>query len=63
MSVTNVHSRNPNRQVMEHVLEWYLVYRDERGMAGLAPPGTDAVVVPDLTGINLFLDLRRGLTG
>ena len=26
---TNVHPSNPHRGLMEHLLEWYLIYRDE----------------------------------
>ncbi|CAJ0729438.1 MAG: class I SAM-dependent methyltransferase [Ralstonia sp.] len=52
---TNVHSNNPMRFVMEHVLEWYLVYRDEPLMAELLPEGShDARVYTDVTGVNVF---------
>ncbi len=27
--VTNVHSSNPQKISMEHLLEWHLIYRDE----------------------------------
>ncbi len=59
VTVTNVHSCNPNKQLMEHLLEWYLVYRDEADMARLAPKGTDYEVIGDETNVNVFLDIRR----
>lgn len=59
VTVTNVHACNPNRNLMEHLLEWYLVYRDEEGMARLAPKGTDYEVVGDETNVNVFLDIRK----
>ncbi len=59
VTVTNVHSDNPNKNLMEHLLEWYLVYRNERGMEELAPDGTNYEIETDLTGINVFLDIRK----
>ncbi|MDX1565945.1 MAG: class I SAM-dependent methyltransferase, partial [Phycisphaeraceae bacterium] len=56
---TNVHRCNPNRHLMEHILEWHLVYRDEQGFARLAPDGPEPEVVTDSTGVNVFMDLRR----
>ncbi|MEE8614165.1 MAG: class I SAM-dependent methyltransferase, partial [Roseateles sp.] len=52
---TNVHGNNQMRFVMEHVLEWYLVYRDEPLMAELLPEGShDVRVYTDVTGVNVF---------
>ena len=59
LSVTNVHSRNPNRQLMEHLLEWHLVYRDDNHMESLAPDSTKFDVVTDVTGVSVFLDIRK----
>jgi extracellular factor (EF) 3-hydroxypalmitic acid methyl ester biosynthesis protein len=43
------------RFVMEHVLEWYLVYRDEPLMTELLPEGSrDVQVYTDVTGVNVF---------
>lgn len=40
---------------MEHLLEWYLVYRDEERMTTLLPPGSEQVrVFTDDTGVNVF---------
>lgn len=41
--VTNLHARTPGRHALEHILEWYLVCRDEAGMRRLLP--SDAAVV------------------
>lgn len=55
--VTNVHSANPERYSMEHVLEWYLIYRDEARMQAILPAHRGAVrVYTDPTGVNVFAD-------
>lgn len=59
VTVTNVHSRNPNKKLMEHLLEWYLVYRDDNGMANLAPNESNFEVSVDSTEVNVFLDIRK----
>ena len=52
---TNVHSSNPERLGMEHLLEWYLVYRDEERMTNMLPPGFEqAHISTDTTGVNVF---------
>lgn len=56
---TNVHSNNPDRFLMEHLMEWYLIYRDEAQLAALAPKGTDGEVFADDTGVNVFLSIRK----
>ena len=57
---TNVHSDNPEKNAMEHLLEWHLVYRDEADMRRMAPPGCSIEkVYTDETGINVFLELRN----
>lgn len=58
MLVTNVHSSNPERGVMEHLLEWHLIYRDEEGMRALAPEGAQVQRIwTDATGVNVFMQL------
>ena len=44
---------------MEHFLEWHLIYRDENDMGALAPPEVEKEVVTDVTGLNVFLDIRK----
>ncbi len=56
---TNVTPANPERYSMEHLLEWYLIYRDEAGMAALAPQGSNPHTVLDDTGVNVFLSIRK----
>ena len=53
---TNVHARNPVRNFMEHVMEWHLIYRDDARMASLA---RNPVIRTDVTGYNIFLELRK----
>ena len=54
---TNVHVNNPERYSMEHMLEWYLIYRDEAGMASLLPSNTrDSRTYADPTGVNVFVE-------
>lgn len=57
--VTNVTPANPERYTQEHLLEWYLIYRDEELMASLAPRGTKPVIELDSTGVNIFLTIRK----
>ncbi|GGY19169.1 methyltransferase domain-containing protein [Massilia dura] len=55
--VTNVHSANPERFSMEHILEWYLIYRDEAKMGAILPARRgDAHVYTDPTGVNVFAE-------
>jgi extracellular factor (EF) 3-hydroxypalmitic acid methyl ester biosynthesis protein len=57
--VTNVHSSNPNTGVMEHVLEWHLIYRDERTLEAVLPsPREDTRIYVDETGVNVFAEFQ-----
>ena len=60
--VTNVHSSNPVKGLMEHVMEWHLVTRDESDMLRLAPDQDAAKIYTDETGINVFLELVKPST-
>ncbi|MFZ4288378.1 SAM-dependent methyltransferase [Variovorax sp. HJSM1_2] len=56
--VTNVHSDNPQRYVMEHLLEWYLIYRDEQQMQSvLDGVAATSTLYTDETGVNIFGEL------
>ncbi|MET0408358.1 MAG: class I SAM-dependent methyltransferase [Hyphomicrobium sp.] len=57
--VTNVHSSNPIKGLMEHVSEWHLVLRDEADMERLAPDLGPLKIYRDETGINVFLELDK----
>jgi extracellular factor (EF) 3-hydroxypalmitic acid methyl ester biosynthesis protein len=57
--VTNVHSNNPQIGVMEHVLEWHLIYRDERMIESVLPSPREATrIYTDSTGVNVFAEFR-----
>ena len=61
--VTNVSPTNSNRRWMEYVLEWNLIYRDDPLMMELVPAGVEGLepnLDRDPTGVNLFLELRKG---
>jgi extracellular factor (EF) 3-hydroxypalmitic acid methyl ester biosynthesis protein len=57
--VTNVHSSNPVKGLMEHIMEWHLVMRDESDMLRLAPDPNAAKIYTDDTGINVFLEIVK----
>lgn len=57
--VTNVHANNPSRHGMEHLLEWYLIYRDEAGMEKLGTVFPCHHTFTDDTGINIFLNIIK----
>ncbi|MDR3482247.1 MAG: class I SAM-dependent methyltransferase [Burkholderiaceae bacterium] len=55
---TNVHSRTPERVfVMEHLLEWYLIYRDEARMETLFPErSVERKIYTEQIGVNIFAE-------
>jgi extracellular factor (EF) 3-hydroxypalmitic acid methyl ester biosynthesis protein len=59
--VTNVATSNPRRAWMEYVMEWNLIYRDEKDMMDLVPENLkpkNVRVGADATGVNLFLEIE-----
>ena len=57
--VTNVHSNFSNKYALEHILEWYLNYRDEQGMERLLPFGVkEQSIYVDATGVNIFMEAK-----
>ena len=56
---TNVHPANPVRYFIEHILEWYLIYRDNDQMLGLSPRPSASAVNAESTGVNVFLEVRK----
>jgi extracellular factor (EF) 3-hydroxypalmitic acid methyl ester biosynthesis protein len=55
--VTNVHSNNPERHGMEHLLEWHLIYRNEAQMLSIMTETESAVnIYTDPTGVNVFAE-------
>jgi extracellular factor (EF) 3-hydroxypalmitic acid methyl ester biosynthesis protein len=62
--VTNVHSVNPEKFLMEHLLDWHLIYRDEADMEKLSPQDCHlAKLYTDDSGVNLFMELQRVTAG
>jgi extracellular factor (EF) 3-hydroxypalmitic acid methyl ester biosynthesis protein len=57
---TNVHKKHPSKGFMEHLLEWSLVLRDEVDFRSLTPDLGTQKVVAESTGVNLFLEIRKG---
>ena len=60
--VTNVEPSNPRRKGMEHLLDWHLIYRTGQQFRVLQPrqsPADWVAVRTDLTGVNLFLEVRK----
>jgi extracellular factor (EF) 3-hydroxypalmitic acid methyl ester biosynthesis protein len=57
--VTNVHSANPYKKVLENVMDWHLIHRNEEEMLRLIPQGSSGKVYGDRTGINVFLDISK----
>lgn len=56
--VTNVHAANPQRNGMEHLLEWHLIYRDESELERVLPiPRGATQIYKDSTGVNVFAEL------
>ena len=57
--VTNMHIARSNRFVLEHLADWYLIYRDEDQMRRLVPGLGEQRVFTDETGINVCLEVRK----
>jgi len=60
--ITNLHPSNPRRCVMEHFVDWHLIYRTGQQLLALAPSEIAPVnmhVRTERTGTNLFLELRK----
>ena len=59
LMVTNVHSSNPQRYMMEYLLEWNIFARDEKKFTELNTVPVPSEVFLDGTGVNLFLKMRN----
>lgn len=57
--VTNVHKCNTSLQWMEHVLEWYLVYRDSEDMISISPAPSRSRIFNDASNQNVFLEVTK----
>jgi extracellular factor (EF) 3-hydroxypalmitic acid methyl ester biosynthesis protein len=61
---TNVDLFNPIRHWLGDILEWHLIYRTSRDFLALRPavcPTDQVRVVSDITGVNIFLEVRKPL--
>lgn len=59
---TNVDASKPFRHSMEYILEWHLVCRNEKQLQTLSPelaPEGAFLVNKDVTGVNVFLEVRK----
>jgi extracellular factor (EF) 3-hydroxypalmitic acid methyl ester biosynthesis protein len=59
---TNVESRNPQRYTMGYLLDWHLFNRDANDCRRIAPQtmvGDAMRIYSDLTGVNLFIEVRK----
>lgn len=59
---TNVTPSNPLQNTMESFMEWHLIYRNHEQMAGLKPtaaPEGSSEVRTEVTGINIFIEVRK----
>lgn len=59
---TNVDPSNPLRHGMEYLLEWHLIYRDQRLLRSLHPSRAREDLITtksDATGVNIYLEVRR----
>ncbi len=59
---TNVDVSNPLRNGMEHLLDWHLIYRTSHQARGLKPDKAahdDFCVKSDITGVNIFIEVRK----
>lgn len=60
--VGNFATHTPGQNLMEHLMEWFLIYRSSAELAALAPEGApeeECVVTSEPTGANIFLEARK----
>jgi extracellular factor (EF) 3-hydroxypalmitic acid methyl ester biosynthesis protein len=60
--VGNFGPHTPRQNFMEHLMEWFLIYRDSRTLPALAPAQAapeDCLVRAESSGANLFLEVRK----
>jgi len=56
---TNVHADTDCRGTMEHIADWYLVYRNEKQLQQLAMNYGTSRVYAEETGFNIFLGIKK----
>ncbi len=61
--ITNVHKDNPSLYLMEFLMEWHLIYRDEKHVLNLLPNRGRQNVYLDESGTNVFLEILKSGSG
>ena len=56
---SNVHSNNNALYMMEYIMEWHLIYRDEANMEKLVPELGKQRIYAEATGMNIFLEIIK----
>jgi extracellular factor (EF) 3-hydroxypalmitic acid methyl ester biosynthesis protein len=62
MVIGNFAPNNPIRHIMEHLLEWFLIYRNSSQLTRLTPAQvseTDCRIVVEHSGTNIFMEIRK----
>ena len=62
MVVGNFAPSTPGQNLMEHLMDWFLIYRDSRQLAALAPERAlvdSSSVFAEISGSNIFLEVRK----
>ena len=57
--VTNMHECTANRFIIEHLVDWFLIYRNEEQMLEMIPDLGVQRTFTDDTGINLCLEVKN----
>ena len=57
--VTNMHIDNNDKYLMELLLDWHLIYRNENDMINIANNLGQYKTFTDSTGINLCLEIKK----
>lgn len=62
--IGNMHSCNPQKILIEHLLDWHLIYRDEQQMEKLLPAQRhNTRIYTDATGVNVFAQFQKPVPG
>lgn len=56
---SNVHENNNALHMMEYIMEWHLIYRDEANMLKLVPELGEQRMYAEETGMNIFLEILK----
>lgn len=57
--VTNMHQKQSDKYVLEHISDWYLIYRNEKQMGNMIPDFGTQRTFTDETGINICLEIKK----